>query len=164
MGRWQMRVVGMVWLLGSGAGLALATEAVTNTLTVHRIAAQSGGGEAVEPAAAAKPGDVLEYIAQFHNNGASIAHGLSATLPLPVGTEFVAGSQHPSTALASLDGTTFEALPLKRVVKAADGTLHEELVPAREYRYLRWAAADLPGSGDLSVSARVRIAGVDKAP
>lgn len=164
MGRGLMRVVGVMWLLGCGAGLALAAEAVTNTLTVQRIAPQPGGVETQETAAAAQPGEVLEYIAVFHNNGAGVAHGLSATLPLPRGTEFVAGSQHPAAAQASLDGTTFEALPLKRLVKEADGSSHEELVPVREYRFLRWAPADLPGSGDLRVSARVRISGVDRAP
>jgi uncharacterized repeat protein (TIGR01451 family) len=157
-------MVGMVLLLGSTAGLALAAEAVTNVLVVHRIAVQPGGTEAAEPAAAARPGDVLEYKALFHNNGSTVAHGLSATLPLPVGTEFLPGSQQPAAALASTDGAIFEALPLKRVVKAADGSSHEEVVPAREYRYLRWAGTDLPGSGDLAVSARVRIAGVTAAP
>lgn len=164
MGPWQKRMVGMVLLLGSTAGFALAAEAVSNVLVVHRIAMQPGGAEAAESAAAARPGDVLEYKALFHNNGTSVAHGLSATLPLPPGTEFLPGSQQPATALASVDGATFQALPLKRVVRAADGSSHEELVPAREYRYLRWAGTDLPGSGDLAVSARVRIAGVTAAP
>jgi uncharacterized repeat protein (TIGR01451 family) len=154
----------MVLLLGGTAGLALAADAVTNVLVVHKIALQPGGAETAEPAAAAQPGDVLEYKALFHNNGAGVAHGLAATLPLPAGTEFVPGSQQPAAALASLDGSTFEALPLKRMVKAPDGSAHEELVPAREYRFLRWAGTDLPGSGDLAVSARVRIAGVTATP
>jgi len=157
-------MVGIVLLLGSTAGLALATEAVTNVLEVHRIAMHPDGIEAAESAAAARPGDVLEYKALFHNNGSKVAHDLSATLPLPAGTEFLPGSQQPAAALASIDGASFEALPLKRVVKAADGSSHEELVPAREYRFLRWAGTDLPGSGDLAVSARVRIAGVNAAP
>ena len=65
-------------------------------LVVHRIAVQPGGIEAAETAASAKPGDVLEYKALFHNNGASVAHGLSATLPLPAGTEFLPGTQQPA--------------------------------------------------------------------
>jgi uncharacterized repeat protein (TIGR01451 family) len=155
-------MVGFVWLLGSGVGLSHAADPVTNTLTVHRIVLQGGGHETAEPASTAKPGDLLEYVAEFHNEGTSLARGLSATLPLPGGTEFVAGSQHPAAAQASLDGTTFAPMPLKRVVREADGTSHEELVPAREYRFLRWAAMDLPGSGELSVSARVTIAAPPK--
>ena len=148
-------------VLAAGAGLATASEPLTNTLSVHRIV--GAATEASEPASTARPGDVLEYVAEFRNTGSSTARGLSATLPLPVGTEFLPGSQHPADARASVDGVSFDALPLKRVVKQADGTLREELVPAREYRYLRWPAADLAAGGALSVSARVTIAPAGEA-
>jgi uncharacterized repeat protein (TIGR01451 family) len=144
-------------LLAGGASLATAFEPLTNTLSVHRIVG-TAASESSEPASTARPGDVLEYVAEFRNAGASTARGLRATLPLPVGTEFLPGSQHPANALGSVDGVSFDALPLKRLVKQADGTLREELVPAREYRYLRWPAADLAAGGALSVSARVTIA------
>jgi uncharacterized repeat protein (TIGR01451 family) len=144
-------------LLAAGAALATASEPLTNTLTVHRIVA-SAAAETSEPASTARPGDVLEYVAEFHNTGSSTARGLSATLPLPKGTEFLPGSQHPADVRASVDGVSFDALPLKRVVKQADGTLREELVPTREYRYLRWPASDLAAGGALSVSARVTVA------
>jgi uncharacterized repeat protein (TIGR01451 family) len=133
-------------LLAGGASLATAFEPLTNTLSVHRIVG-TAASESSEPASTARPGDVLEYVAEFRNAGASTARGLRATLPLPVGTEFLPGSQHPANALGSVDGVSFDALPLKRLVKQADGTLREELVPAREYRYLRWPAADLAAGG-----------------
>lgn len=152
------RLLGAVCLLAAVQGLAYAAEPVSNTLVVHRIVLQAGGAETVDSAATARPGDVLEYVADFHNDGASTARGLTATLPLPAGTEFVPGSQHPAQVQASLDGTTFAPLPLKHWVKAADGGSHEELVPTREYRFLRWAPADLKAHADLSVSARVTIA------
>lgn len=155
-------IAGVILLLGMGWAVAQAAEPVTNTLTVQRVVHQSDGKEVLAPAATASPGDLLQYVAEFHNAGPTVARGLSATLPLPAGTEFVSGSEHPAAALASLDGTTFAALPLKRLVKAADGTTHEELVPAREYRYLRWAASDVPASGELRVSARVTIAPAGK--
>jgi len=146
-------------LLAAGAALATASEPLTNTLTVHRIVGPAPGApESSEPASSARPGDVLEYVAEFRNTGSSTARGLSATLPLPVGTEFLPGSQHPADVRASVDGVSFEALPLKRLVKQADGTVSEELVPAREYRYLRWPASDLAAGGALSVSARVTVA------
>jgi uncharacterized repeat protein (TIGR01451 family) len=144
-------------LLAAGAALATTSEPLTNTLAVHRIVG-SAAAETSEPASTARPGDVLEYVAEFRNTGSSTARGLSATLPLPVGTEFLPGSQHPANARASVDGVSFDALPLKRVVKQADGSLREELVPTREYRYLRWPAADLAAGGALSVSARVTVA------
>jgi uncharacterized repeat protein (TIGR01451 family) len=147
------------WLLASGAAVSFAAAAsVTNSLSVQRIVTHTDGTLAFEPAATAKPGDLLEYVVDFHNEGPDAARGLVATLPLPVGTEFIAEAPGPAPSLASLDGVSFEPLPLKRVVRAADGSTHQELVPLREYRALRWAAADLPGNGDFKVGARVRVA------
>jgi uncharacterized repeat protein (TIGR01451 family) len=154
----KSRWLGAVCLLCAVQGLAYASEPVSNTLVVHRIVRKDGGAETIDSAATARPGDVLEYVADFRNDGASTARGLTATLPLPVGTEFVPGSQHPAQVQASLDGTTFAPLPLKHWVKAVDGSSHEELVPTRDYRFLRWAPADLPAHADLSVSARVTLA------
>jgi uncharacterized repeat protein (TIGR01451 family) len=151
------RLLGAVCLLCAVQGLAYAAEPVSNTLVAHHIVQQAGGPEKAESAATARPGDVLEYVADFRNDGASTARGLTATLPLPAGTEFVPGSQHPAQVQASLDGKTFAPLPLKRQIKAADGSSHEESVPTRDYRFLRWAPADLPAHADLSVSARVTV-------
>jgi uncharacterized repeat protein (TIGR01451 family) len=144
-------------IMAGGASLATASEPLTNTLSVHRIVGPAAS-ETSEPAANARPGDVLEYVAELRNTGGSTARGLSATLPLPAGTEFLPGSQHPADARGSVDGVSFDTLPLKRLVKQTDGTLREELVPLREYRYLRWPATDLAAGGALSVSARVTIA------
>lgn len=158
MDSFKSRWLGTVCTLCAVQGLAYAAEPVSNTLVVHRIVRPDGGAETIDSAATARPGDVLEYVVDFRNDGATPARGLTATLPLPVGTEFVPGSPHPAQVQASLDGTTFAPLPLKHWVKAADGSSQQELVPTREYRFLRWAPADLPAHADLSVSARVTIA------
>jgi len=154
----KMRIIGSL-CLGLGAiGYAHALEPVTNALSVHRVVVESNGHERLESAATAKPGDLLEYVVEFHNNGPSAVKGLAATLPLPAGTEFVMGSEAPMRPEASLDGNRFESLPLKRRVTRADGAVTEELVPAREYRYLRWSPADLAANGTLTVRARVMVA------
>ncbi len=158
--RMGLLIVALIAMTGTGR----AAEPVTNTLAVQRVVIESGGGERTEPAGTAKPGDLLQYVAAFHNNGEAVLHGLAATLPLPAGTEFVPGSQRPAEPQASLDGKTFQSLPLKRVVTRPDGTMGEELVPAREYRFLRWSAADVAPNGTLTVSARVVVAGADRGP
>jgi uncharacterized repeat protein (TIGR01451 family) len=164
MKRIEWRTACMVGLLIGTGGLSQAAEPVTSTLVVHRITVTTAGLEVLAPASSASPGDLLEYVAEFHNTGPSTARGLSATLPLPKGTEFVLGSTHPAAQQASVDGTTFAPLPLKRIVKDHDGSSHEELVPAGEYRFLRWSPTDLAASGEFAVSARVRIAATPKAP
>jgi uncharacterized repeat protein (TIGR01451 family) len=153
----KMRILGSLCLGWGLVGFAHAVEPVTNALTVHRVVVDANGREKLESAATAKPGDLLEYVVEFHNNGQSTVHGLAATLPLPAGTEFVAGSQAPVQPSASLDGSRFEPLPLKRKVTRPDGAVTEELVPAREYRFLRWNPADLAANGTLTVSARVMV-------
>lgn len=152
--------------LGLGLGLlgvAIAAEPVSNALSVHRVVIEANGHETLAAADTAKPGDLLEYSVEFHNNGQSTVHGLSATLPLPAGTEFVPGTALPLQPAASLDGNHFDALPLKRKVAGVDGRMAEELVPAREYRYLRWSPADLAANGTLTVRARVMVAPVSAA-
>jgi len=155
--------MGLICLLAGAWSMARAAEPVTNTLAVHRIQKQPDGRETSEAVTSARPGDLLEYSAEFHNAGDKAANALVATLPIPAGTEFVPGSTKPAAALASLDGDTFAEMPLKRTVKRADGSLHEELVPPSEYRFLRWAPMDLPGHGALTVSARVNVAGATTA-
>jgi uncharacterized repeat protein (TIGR01451 family) len=144
------------WLIAGGTGMVRAAEPVTSTLTVNRVVAL-GSQEQLEPASTAKPGDTLVYTLDLHNGGVLPAHGLSATLPIPIGTELVADSTNPAAAQASLDGKSYAALPLKRVVHLADGSTREVPVPVSEYRYLRWAASDVAANGDLKVSARVRV-------
>jgi uncharacterized repeat protein (TIGR01451 family) len=157
----RLLLVSLFWF---SCAAALASEPVTNTLAVHRVVTDPSGKESLASADTARPGDVLEYVASYHNQGPSVAHGLVATLPLPVGTEWVSEEAHPSATLASLDGNSFSAIPLKRTVRLADGSSRQELVPLREYRALRWAPTDLGASGDYSVSARVKITPVAANP
>lgn len=140
---------------------ARAAEPVSNTLTVNHVVALAGGSERLEAAATARPGELLQYTAQFHNAGAGIARGLTATLPIPAGVVLVPGSIRPTGAQASLDGTTFAALPLTRHVRRADGSDATERVPLAEYRYLRWSPADLATNATYAVSARVVVAGTE---
>ncbi len=141
----------------SQPGWTQSSDSVTSTLAVSRISAQADGKEIAVPANAAKPGDLLEYVAEYRNAGKDVARKLEATLPIPVGTEYLPGSGRPAPASASLDGKIYEPEPLKRKVKQANGESAEQLVPYSEYRFLRWAARDLAVGTSLKYSARVRL-------
>ena len=141
------------------AGWAHAAGDVVVTLAAQRVTADAGGKETLASADQAKPGDVIEYRATYHNAGAANAHELAATLPIPAGSEYIARSASPAPALASLDGRTFSPLPLKRRVHLADGRDVTEEVPASEYRSLRWTLGTLPARGERTVKARVRLQG-----
>jgi hypothetical protein len=160
---WIRRFVAVATLaaaaVASMAAVSHADGDVAVTLAAQRVEAQSGGKETLAPADQAKPGDVIEYRATYHNSGATNVRELAATLPIPFGSEYIARSASPAPTLASLDGRTFSPLPLKRRAHLADGRDVMQEVPAREYRSLRWTLGTLPARGERTVRARVRLEG-----
>jgi len=125
-------------------------------LDVQLIARSADGRETRTSAAAAKPGDTLEYVVTYRNSSHEPVRDLQATLPIPPATELVPGSARPSTARASLDAREFAAMPLKRKVKR-EGREVEEAVPMKEYRYVRWAVPLLRAGESLTFVARVKV-------
>ena len=115
-----------------------------------------GNKEVLALADKAKPGDVIEYSVVYRNASKPVK-GVLATLPVPQGMEYIAGSAAPKTATASLDGNTFAAIPLKRQVKLADGKTLEQLVPYSDYRFLQWKLGDMANKASFKVSARMRV-------
>ena len=91
----------------------------------------TGGKESLVESKTAKPGETLEYRATYTNTGKKAVTNLAATLPVPQGMEYVALSSQPSSALASVDGQNFSAVPLMR--RQADGK--EQPVPAAELSF-----------------------------
>jgi uncharacterized repeat protein (TIGR01451 family) len=144
------------------AGLVLAqlaaaqTPAVTSTLQAHKVE-NVGGKVVVSSADVGKPGDLVEYAGTYRNAGAKPVEKLIATLPVPAGTSYVSGSAEPGRAEASVDGVRYAPMPLKRIVRAADGTTREEPVPVSEYRFVRWEIGALNAGAESVVKLWVRI-------
>lgn len=136
---------------------AFAQSAPKVSLTAHRVAVDAKGRESFQPAAEARPGETVEYRAAYRNSGIASVGDVEATLPIPDGTEYVARTARPAPALASLDGRTFEPLPLKRRVRLANGAETMRDIPAAEYRYLRWTLGSIEAGRAATVSARVRV-------
>src|SRR5207248_9467345 len=122
-------------------GFAQEKEAVAVKLSSTKIVIGEGKEKLVS-ADQAKPGDVLEYDALYTNQSTRSVTNLLATIPIPEGLEF-ADSIQPSHAQASLDGKTFDNLPLTRKVTSPDGKVTSEQVPFREYRAVRWSISTL---------------------
>jgi uncharacterized repeat protein (TIGR01451 family) len=131
---------------------------IQSSLRVSRVVAQTSGTEEYQAAASARPGDLLEYVAQYRNTSTHPIKQLTPTLPIPIGMEYVPDSAQPAGVLASIDGNNFSPVPLKRRVVDAGGKLVDELVPYRDYRFLRWPAQDLGAGKTLQVGARARMA------
>ena len=131
--------------------------AVEAKLAAFKVTQNANKKEVLAPVDKVAPGDLLEYKVAYQNNGKSLLRQLTANLPVPVGTTYVADSAKPAGAMASLDGKNFAAMPLKRMVKMPDGKLKEQLVPLAEYRAIKWKLADLAEKNKAVVSARVRV-------
>lgn len=110
-----------------------------------------------DPAVSASPGEVIQYTASYRNLSSKSLSQLAPTLPIPVGTEYVADSAAPAATEGSLDGKSFERLPIRRPQKLADGSEIYVVMPNRCIRALRWSAGDLPAAGTFIASARVRV-------
>jgi uncharacterized repeat protein (TIGR01451 family) len=155
------------WKLAAAAALTLAAmplaaqqkapaDPVEVRLESRKVVAGADGKETFAPGDQARPGDVLEYTATYRNVAKYGVKDVVATLPIPAQTEFVPGSARPANARASLDATTFAAIPLKRRVMR-NGAQVEEPVPYREYRSLRWLPVDLGSGASIVFTARVRV-------
>ncbi|MEY4730150.1 MAG: hypothetical protein RL020_1308 [Pseudomonadota bacterium] len=126
------------------------------TMTQSRVVMQDGK-EATEPAEAAKPGDVIEYAAEYRNKSTKSLGAVMAIIPIPLGTEYLPDTAKPNVAFASLKGDKYEAVPLKRKVKQADGKEVEQLVPYSEYRFVRWSVGDMAPGKSQKYSLRVKL-------
>lgn len=161
----QKRPKSFVLLLSimSVCAFAQATGDLSTTLRVSRIVPAADGTESHQSADSARPGDVLEYVAEYHNNSTHVIRQLAATLPIPEGTELVPASAMPAGALASTDGTHFAPVPLTRKVLEASGKLIDQPIPYPEYRFLRWPALDLAAGKTLQVGARAKLSTAPRA-
>ena len=148
--------------------LALATQVRAGDLeirlTAQRVLVEPNGQERLQSADRAFPGDTVQYEAIYENRGVRPIRNLQPTLPIPTGMSYLADTAQPAPAEASLDGRHFEAVPLKRQVKLANGEVREEFVPPSEYRALRWLVGNLPTAGQTNVIARTRLAPASPRP
>lgn len=133
---------------------AASNGAIETTLEQRKVVRAADGRERLVPADTVKPGDVIEYVATYRNTTREPVRNLEATLPIPAHTELVPGSAR--RAKASLDARDFGDIPLKRAT-LRDGRQVEELVPYRDYRYLRWYAGELGAEMSVTFTARVKV-------
>jgi uncharacterized repeat protein (TIGR01451 family) len=143
--------------LGHNAGFAREEAAkVFGTLDQNKIV-MVDGKEVSQSADKVAPGDLLQYRVRYSNTGATAANNLVVTLPIPKGLEFAAATDSPRAALASLDGEKFEPMPIKRLVRQADGKETLQDVPTASYRALRWQVDQLQAGKVVNFTARARV-------
>ena len=135
--------------------LPLQAEVKVN-LVANKIVSVDGT-EHKQSADKAKPGEVIEYVAEYQNSDKSSVKNVMATLPVPTGLEYLPETSSPQSLLASTDGNTFAPAPLKRSVRGTDGKMVEVLVPYSEYRSLRWSLGEISAGASKTVRARMKV-------
>jgi len=153
----NMKMLKTAWIAVLVTALCLPVLAELKVaLTANKIVVVNGK-EQKESSDKAKPGEVIEYIAEYRNAGNATVTNVIATLPVPAGTEFVPETAQPQQLMASTDEHNFAPVPLKRMAAGPDGKMVEQLVPYSEYRSLRWNLGKLQGGESKSVKARVKV-------
>ena len=148
----------------AGAALADSASPLRVQLTQARVMVDAKGAETLGGAEHTKPGDLIEYRATYTNAGAASVTHLLATLPIPAGTSWIAGSAVPSGVEMSLDGKEFSSVPLRRRIQQANGISGDEPIPYSAYRVLRWTVPELAAGKSTAVTARVRVEAVQASP
>ena len=152
-----MLVTAMTVIATSIAWAAHEPDILSIKLTVHKIV-NVEGKEKQLPAESAKPGDILEYRAEYHNTGKEPTTQVKATIPVPAqGLEYLPGSASPLAVSASVDGQRFAPTPLTRSVTLPDGRREVRAVPVAEYRYLQWDLGKLAPDASAVVKARMKV-------
>lgn len=126
-------------------------------LQARKVVRDRQGKETLQPADRALPGEVVQYDAIYRNQSDQPLRQVEPTLPIPRGMVYLPNSASPPPVLASLDGRTFEPIPIRRKVIRPDGTEEEREVPATEYRALRWRISELQAGAQVTVTARAKI-------
>jgi uncharacterized repeat protein (TIGR01451 family) len=126
------------------------------TLSAKRVAVEQGK-ETLTTADKAKPGEIIQYEAAYHNNGQTTVERIGAVVPIPAGLTLVADSARPTASEASLDGKNFGPVPLMRPVKNEAGIVEDRPVPLTEYRALRWTLDQVAPGATTTVTVRARV-------
>lgn len=150
-------IAGTLLLLGHVCTARADGNSLKADLSVQKIVIQADGKEQRTAADAARPGDTLEYRVTYRNTNSKAARNIEATLPVPANLQYLKGTAIPQGAHASLDGAHYEAIPLKRLEKDANGKPKLQEVPYGEYRYLRWSLGELKPGETKTVSARMTV-------
>ena len=135
--------------------LPLQAEVKVN-LVANKIVSVDGA-EHKQSADKAKPGEVIEYAAEYQNLDKASVKNVMATLPVPAGLEYLPETSSPQIMMASTDGSTYAPAPLKRSVRGTDGKMMDVLVPYSEYRSLRWNLGEISAGASKTVSARMKV-------
>ncbi len=146
------------------AAPALAAPKITVSIAqLKEVAEQKGGARATRlvPADAVSPGDVIEYVLTYANQGDAPAKDANIDDAIPKGTTYVANSATGEGAEVtfSADGGKTFAPPVKLTYefRQPSGAVEKRVATPAEYTHVRWTLKQVPPGATGKVSFRVKV-------
>lgn len=135
-------------------------------LDVYRVEtqeAENGSTEEILVAAEeAAPGETLEYVLTYRNNGDQVLRGFVIKNRVPENTTYIGETDIANIGadfLVSIDyGVTWESVPVTRVVTDSSGAERTITIPPEQYTNISWIVTeDLPPEEEFELRYRVVI-------
>ena len=149
------------------SSFALAQDGpLQSLLDVYRVEVQElENGTTVENLVAAEeaaPGETLEYVLTYRNDGDQVLRGFVIKNRVPENTNYIGASNRAdidTSFLVSIDyGITWEDVPVTRVVVDSSGEEKTIVIPPSQYTNISWQVhGDLEPQGDFELRYRVVI-------
>jgi uncharacterized repeat protein (TIGR01451 family) len=162
-----MHVHAVVRLAALAAGLALAAPAaaapkITFAIAQYReVVDPKGGAAKLAPASAVSPGDVVEYVLTYRNEGDAPAADARIDDPIPKGTVYLANtaSGEGAEVTFSSDGgkTVAPAVKLTYEYRLPSGAVEKRVATPAEYTHVRWTLKKVAPGATGKVAFRVKV-------
>lgn len=139
-----------------------AVAQIESVMEHYIVTTDDEGQETFTKADKAEPGDIIEYRVTYKNNGETPVDGLLVTGPIPNQTAYInnsAQTAYEHSFEVSIDhGKTWDTVPVKRTRTQADGSEIEVIIPAEQYKRVRWNVKQrLEAKAEQEFSYRVRV-------
>jgi len=156
-------------LAAVAAGLALAAPALAAPKIVfsiaqfREVAEQKGGARTTRmvPAQSVSPGDVVEYVLTYANQGDASATDANIDDAIPKGTTYLANTASGEGAeitFSSDGGKTFApAVKLTYEFRLPSGAVEKRVATPAEYTHVRWTLKSVPPGATGKVAFRVKV-------
>ena len=156
-------------LAAVAAGLALAAPALAAPRIVfsiaqfREVAEQKGGARTTRmvPAQSVSPGDVVEYVLTYANQGDASATDANIDDAIPKGTTYLANTASGEGAeitFSSDGGKTFApAVKLTYEFRLPSGAVEKRVATPAEYTHVRWTLKSVPPGATGKVAFRVKV-------
>ena len=150
------------------AALAPALAAAGPRMTVsiaqlREVTEQKDGARTTRmvPAASVSPGDVVEYVLTYANQGDAPALDANVDDAIPKGTTYLAGTatgEGAAVTFSSDGGKTFApAVKLTYEFRLPSGAVEKRIATPDEYTHVRWTLKSVPPGATGKVAFRVKV-------